>query len=62
MAPRKITSHSNDSFWKIASENYDEVQKWPEWKKSIKITSATASTGKFIVIQESKSLSSNKDK
>lgn len=49
MAKRKDSNNSNASFWRVASENYDEVKKWPEWKQSIMITSATASSGDFII-------------
>lgn len=45
---RKEKNKHNDTFWKIASGNYDKVQEWPEWKQSIIISSTTASTGRFI--------------
>jgi hypothetical protein len=38
----------SNKFWKISSENYEKVKKWPKWKRSIKITAANASTGNFI--------------
>ncbi|MCD4812728.1 hypothetical protein K8S19_03425 [bacterium] len=39
---------SYKAFWKVAAANSTTVQKWPEWKQSIKITSTTASSGEFI--------------
>jgi len=37
-----------ESFWDTASENYEEVKGWSDWKKSIVISAVTASTGQFI--------------
>jgi len=48
MARVKINGRKNNSFWKVSSDNYAEVEKWPEWKRSIIISSSTASTCKFI--------------
>ena len=48
MAKIKNNGQKNNSFWKTSSNNYEEVEKWPEWKRSIVISSSTASTGKFI--------------
>ncbi len=48
MAKVKNNDQKNNSFWKISSDNYEEVGQWPEWKRSIIISSSTASTGEFI--------------
>lgn len=53
MAKVKSNNQKNNSFRKISSNNYEEVEKWPEWKRSIVISSSTASTGKFIYSKSS---------
>lgn len=47
MTKRKEKNKGDNSFRETTSENYDKVQGWPKWKRSIVISSSTASTGKF---------------
>ena len=49
MAQKKERNKGKDAFWDTALDNSDVVKQWPEWKRSITISSSTASTGKFVV-------------
>lgn len=49
----KTKEKNEDLFWKIASDNYNQVQGWPKWKQSIVISSSTASTGRFLESESS---------
>jgi len=48
MAKRKEKNENSYHFLSTTSDNYNQVQGWPEWKQSIVISSTTASTGRFI--------------
>ena len=47
----KKNNDANESFWKIAAENSQTVETWPEWMREIRITSTTANSGSFAIIK-----------
>jgi hypothetical protein len=62
MASRRENNSLSESFWRTTSTDYDKVQQWPAWKQAIKITSATSSSGEFIVTRRDKDLPLVKNK
>ncbi|MGE3982238.1 MAG: hypothetical protein AB7F70_12505 [Candidatus Omnitrophota bacterium] len=51
MPRNKKQSKRDESLEKIASDNYEKVQNWPDWKQSISITSRSVISGQFISVK-----------